>query len=144
MEPVPNDVISNTTRERAESAKAFIEQKYSRIKQEDQKKRLEWEQINRRMDDMNLSMTEQELIKQEIFHQEANLMRRRRQKISVKDFESISIIGKGAYGEVRLCRVKETGEIVAMKKMKKTEMKNKNQVKHVKAERDILAKANNP
>ena len=30
-----------------------------------------------------------------------------------------------------------------MKKMKKSEMKCKNQVKHIKAERDILAKANN-
>jgi serine/threonine kinase 38 len=35
-------------------------------------------------------------------------------------------------------------EVVAVKKMKKSEMIYKNQVAHVRAERDILAKAQNP
>lgn len=55
----------------------------------------------------------------------------------------MSIIGRGAFGEVRICRFKETGEVVAMKKMKKSEMLYKNQVSHVKAERDVLIKAKN-
>jgi serine/threonine protein kinase len=49
----------------------------------------------------------------------------RRQKTSVLDYEPIAIIGRGAFGEVRVCREKETGEIVAVKKMKKAEMLNK-------------------
>ena len=96
------------------------------------------------MQGMNLSTTEQELIKQEILHKEAEHLRKRRQKLTVRDFDSITIIGKGAYGEVRLCRHRATGEVVAMKKMKKVEMLNKNQAQHIKAERDVLAKANNP
>jgi serine/threonine kinase 38 len=44
----------------------------------------------------------------------------------VKDFEPLSIIGRGAFGEVRICRYKETGEVVAMKRMKKQEMLYKN------------------
>jgi serine/threonine kinase 38 len=44
----------------------------------------------------------------------------------VKDFDPLSIIGRGAFGEVRICRYKETGEVVAMKKMKKSEMLYKN------------------
>lgn len=55
----------------------------------------------------------------------------------------LPIIGRGAFGEVRICRHKETKEIVAMKKMKKNEMDQKNQVEHVKAERDVLVKAKN-
>jgi serine/threonine kinase 38 len=50
----------------------------------------------------------------------------RRKKITIKDFEPLSIIGRGAFGEVRICRFKETGEVVAMKKMKKAEMLYKN------------------
>jgi serine/threonine protein kinase len=50
----------------------------------------------------------------------------RRKKITVKDFEPLSIIGRGAFGEVRICKYKETGEVVAMKKMKKSEMLYKN------------------
>lgn len=64
--------------------------------------------------------------------------------MTVKDFELLSIIGRGAFGEVRICKVRETGEVVAMKKMKKQEMLYKNQVGHVRAERDILVKAKNP
>lgn len=45
---------------------------------------------------------------------------------------------------MRICRFKETGEVVAMKKMKKSEMLYKNQVSHVRAERDVLIKAKNP
>lgn len=58
-----------------------------------------------------------------------------------EDFEPLTIIGRGAFGEVRLCRFKETGELVAIKKMKKEEMINKNQVNHVKAEKSILQQA---
>lgn len=46
----------------------------------------------------------------------------RRSKLSAKHFESLKVIGKGAFGEVRLCRLKETGETFAIKKMKKHEM----------------------
>ena len=90
---------------------------------------------------MSLSTIDQELIKQEILRKEAERLRKKRQRLSIHDFTPLAIIGKGAYGEVRLCRFNPTGEIVAMKKMKKSEMKCKNQVKHIKAERDILAKA---
>lgn len=49
-----------------------------------------------------------------------------RAKISVRDFEPLKIIGRGAFGEVRVCRNRNSGEIVAIKKMKKTEMIVKN------------------
>ena len=37
----------------------------------------------------------------------------------------LNVIGKGAFGEVRICRYKETGEVLAMKKMRKNEMLEK-------------------
>lgn len=55
----------------------------------------------------------------------------------------LSIIGRGAFGEVRIVRHKDTKEVFAMKKMKKAEMEQKNQVEHIKAERDVLVKARN-
>ena len=64
--------------------------------------------------------------------------------MSTRDFDPIAIIGRGAFGEVRLCRWKTTGEVVAMKKMNKSEMEKKNQLAHVRAERNILANAQNP
>ena len=58
-------------------------------------------------------------------------MRKNRQKITANDYEPIAIIGRGAFGEVRVCKTKSTGEIVAIKKMKKKEMIFKKQVGHV-------------
>jgi serine/threonine kinase 38 len=60
------------------------------------------------MDKMQLSPTEKELIKQEIQHKEAELFRLSRAKITVKDFDPLKIIGRGAFGEVRVCRNKKT------------------------------------
>ncbi|CAD8128771.1 unnamed protein product [Paramecium sonneborni] len=45
-----------------------------------------------------------------------------------KDFEPIGIIGRGAFGEVRLCKNKLSNDIVAVKKMKNSEMAYKKQV----------------
>jgi serine/threonine kinase 38 len=46
--------------------------------------------------------------------------------LSIKNFKSKAIIGRGAFGEVRLCRWEKTNKLVAVKKMKKTEMVFKN------------------
>ncbi|KAH7673716.1 Non-specific serine/threonine protein kinase protein [Dioscorea alata] len=54
-------------------------------------------------------------------------------------FELLTIIGRGAFGEVRLCREKTTRHVYAMKKLKKSDMLSRGQVEHVKAERDLLA-----
>jgi len=59
--------------------------------------------------------------------------------MGVDDFEMLTIIGRGAFGEVRLCREKTTGNVYAMKKLKKAEMLRRGQVEHVKAERNLLA-----
>lgn len=68
---------------------------------------------------MRLSDQEKELIKQEILHKESENYRLQRTKISVKDFIPLKIIGRGAFGEVRVCRNRKTNEVVAIKKMKK-------------------------
>lgn len=65
----------------------------------------------------------------------------RRSKISIRDFEPLKIIGRGAYGEVRLCKCIATGELVAIKKMKKKDIIKKNEIEHLRAERSVLSKS---
>ena len=95
------------------------------------------------MQEMNLPDSEASKIKSEILHKESESLRKKRQKISIFDFEPIKIIGKGAFGEVRVCRHIPTDDIIAIKKMRKDEMHKKNQVLHVRAERDVLSEAKN-
>eukprot|EP00826_Nyctotherus_ovalis_P031688 TRINITY_DN2538_c0_g7_i1.p3 TRINITY_DN2538_c0_g7~~TRINITY_DN2538_c0_g7_i1.p3 ORF type:complete len:121 (-),score=30.99 TRINITY_DN2538_c0_g7_i1:1537-1899(-) len=103
------------------------------------------------MAEANLTPEEQEIVRKEIQHREAVISREgyfeqlpRRAKVTIYDFISITIIGKGAFGEVRLVRSKYNNQVLAMKKMKKSEMIAKRQVNHVKAEKEVLAKSRNP
>lgn len=125
-------------------AKAYIERKYQRQIQAEQERKEQWQDINRVLDHMRLPEGQQEEIRQEVLHKEAEQLRSRRRRISIFDFESIAIIGRGAFGEVRVVRHRPTGAVLAMKKMNKTEMVYKNQVQHIRAERDALARADNP
>jgi len=65
-------------------------------------------------------------------------------RYAVNDFKKLKTIGRGAFGEVQVVRMKETGEIYAMKIMNKAEMVKKNQVQHIRAERDLMAQMDNP
>lgn len=58
--------------------------------------------------------------------------------LSIKDFEMIKPISKGAFGSVHLAKKKATGEYFAIKALKKADMIAKNQVTNVKAERAIM------
>ena len=57
---------------------------------------------------------------------------------SIKDFEIIKPISKGAFGSVYLSKKKTTGDYFAVKVLKKSDMVAKNQVTNVKAERAIM------
>jgi serine/threonine-protein kinase RIM15 len=57
---------------------------------------------------------------------------------SIKDFDVIKPISKGAFGSVYLTKKKSTGDYYAIKVLKKADMIVKNQVTNVRAERAIL------
>ncbi|KAN0035417.1 hypothetical protein ACTA71_004686 [Dictyostelium dimigraforme] len=63
---------------------------------------------------------------------------------TISDFEFIKPITKGGYGKVFLAKKIRTGDIYAIKRLKKSDMIKKNQLDHVKVERNILAYTSNP
>jgi len=91
------------------------------------------------MQALGLSQTQQENVKRDITHSEAAQLRQERKKITIFDFKSIRVIGKGAFGEVRLCKWNKSNEPVAVKKLKKSEMIFKNKVMQSREERNVLA-----
>ncbi|KAJ1814802.1 Serine/threonine-protein kinase [Coemansia sp. RSA 2598] len=78
---------------------------------------------------------------QNLGSKEGGFMRLRRTKLSVNDFNTVKVIGRGAFGEVRLVQKRDTGKIFAMKILRKNEMIKKDQLAHVRAERDVLAES---
>jgi len=57
---------------------------------------------------------------------------------TIKDFDVIKPISKGAFGSVYLAKKRTTGDYYAIKVLKKSDMVAKNQVTNVKAERMIM------
>lgn len=100
-------------------------------------------QLERQM----IGMTEdkKQQLRRHLEHEEMLIQKESRKQITTADFESLSVIGRGAFGEVRLVRSKpkrdEPVQIFALKSMKKEMMILKNQVGHVRAEREALSKA---
>merc|ERR1719427_2508772 len=83
--------------------------------------------------------------KKQMMLQRAKEKRRKlKKKVTVEHFQTVKIIGRGAFGEVRVVKKKDDQEVYAMKTMLKKEMIDKNQVAHIKAERDLLSAADNP
>ena len=92
------------------------------------------------MKERNLPDKEQNTLLEELAKKETEFIRFRRLRLTQNEFESIKLIGRGAFGEVRLVKMKGSGDFLAMKKLKKSEILKKEQVYHVRAERDILAR----
>ncbi|KAJ2705571.1 Serine/threonine-protein kinase Sgk2 [Coemansia sp. IMI 203386] len=61
------------------------------------------------------------------------------QKVSLDDFQLLSIIGKGSYGKVMLARYKDTGKVMAIKVISKSKLRGRpNEIRRVMSERKVL------
>lgn len=56
------------------------------------------------------------------------------------DFELLAMIGKGEFGEVRVCRGKIMGNVNTMKNLRSHRCSDEVRLRHVIAEKDLLAK----
>ena len=132
--------ISQRTYDKVKVAKKYIERRYNL----QTAKNLEWNEIISRIDSLNICDKEKQKIKKEIYKQEVIKFRKAREKQSIRDYESIAIIGRGAFGEVHVCREKKTDKIYAIKKIKKDVLVLKNQIIHVLNEQILMSRAKSP
>ncbi|GAV90096.1 Pkinase domain-containing protein/Pkinase_C domain-containing protein [Cephalotus follicularis] len=132
-------VSSPVTKQKAAAAKQFIENHYKNYLQGLQDRKERRRALQMKAQEAQVSNEEQEEMLRNLERRETEYMRLQRRKVGIDDFEQLTVIGKGAFGEVRLCRAKVTGEIYAMKKLKKSEMLSRGQVEHVRSERNLLA-----
>lgn len=100
-------------------------------------------QLEREMAKVGLSEDAQCQMRRMLHQKESNYIRLKRAKMEKSLFCKINTLGIGAFGEVTLVRKKDVGHLYAMKTLRKSDVLKRNQVAHVKAERDILAEADN-
>jgi protein-serine/threonine kinase len=101
-------------------------------------------EMEQRFADPNQSQARREQTWSNAGKQEGKYLRFLRTRDSPDAYQTLKIIGKGAFGEVKLVQKKQDGKVYAMKSLIKTEMFKKDQLAHVRAERDILAESDSP
>ncbi|KAA6369548.1 MAG: putative Serine/threonine-protein kinase CBK1 [Streblomastix strix] len=135
---------NSETFEKVEATKSYLDSHYSNLMREVEERRERRRVLQEKLSEAGLTPEQQRNYMEELGRQESQALRQRRQQLKLNDFEMLTVIGRGAFGEVRVVRKKDTGEIYAMKKLKKSEMVKMGQVQHVKAERNLMAAASCP
>ncbi|XP_038694210.1 serine/threonine-protein kinase tricornered-like isoform X2 [Tripterygium wilfordii] len=133
------EALSNITKQKVAATKQYIENHYKEQMKNLQERRERRTVLEKKLADADVSEEDQNNLFKFLEKKETEYMRLQRHKMGVDDFELLTMIGKGAFGEVRVCREKTTDHVYAMKKLKKSEMLRRGQVEHVKAERNLLA-----
>ena len=132
--------ISQRTFDKVKVTKQYIEHKYNL----QTAKNLEWNEIINRINSLQICEKEKQKIKKELYKQEMIKSRKSREKQSIQDYESIAIIGRGAFGEVHVCREKKTEKIYSIKKIKKEILVLKKKIIQILNEQIFLSRAKSP
>ncbi|PRP86726.1 hypothetical protein PROFUN_02875 [Planoprotostelium fungivorum] len=135
--PSPNDV----TRQQVSNCKRFFKEYYQTMGLEIIQRKERQQEFERELSTVadeakRKSMTEAYRRK------ETNILRNKRAKQSLEDFEVIDMIGRGGFGRVFLCRIKATGALVALKKIKKSVILERNKLESLLTEREVLTLLN--
>jgi len=134
--------LSKHTLEKASKAKLQLEAYYKGLLEQHEERKERRHRLEETLTRcVTLSEEERDERRKEHCAKETEFLRLKRSKLGAADFEAIKVIGKGAFGEVRLVQKVDTGHIYAMKVLRKSEMVSKEQVGHVRAERDALVEA---
>ncbi|KOC68941.1 Serine/threonine-protein kinase LATS1 [Habropoda laboriosa] len=123
--------------------KFFMEQHVENVLKSHKQRLYRRLQLETEMAKIGLSAEAQCQMRKMLSQKESNYIRLKRAKMDKSMFTKIKPIGVGAFGEVTLVRKLDTNQFYAMKTLRKADVLNRNQVAHVKAERDILAEADN-
>ncbi|KAL8757481.1 MAG: hypothetical protein Q9184_004197 [Pyrenodesmia sp. 2 TL-2023] len=122
------------------SVEAFFKENITRARE----RNVRAQDLEKQIQDPTLSQEDKNKKVDRMMKQEAQYIRFLRTKESPANFSTVKIIGKGAFGEVKLVQRKTDSKIYALKSLVKTEMFKKDQLAHVRAERDILAESDSP
>ncbi|KAJ7283000.1 kinase-like protein [Mycena rebaudengoi] len=140
--PPPKPITpSLATLEKAVSARIYFENLYFGLFRHPPSREQRRVAMERDMAEMQLSQFQKENLRARWRQNETDYLRDSRRRIDVTAFRKLKTIGHGAFGVVSLVKEQTTGQLYAMKQLRKTDMLRKGQEGHVRAERDILKSA---
>ncbi len=135
-----SQLISQKTYNKVTITKNYIERKYNLKTIQN----TEFNEIVNKINQLSIPEDEKEKLKKGIYEKEIQKKRKTQQKQTIYNYESLKIIGRGAFGEVHVCREIKTGKIYAIKKIKKETIELKNQLMHIRNEQLLMSKVKSP
>ncbi|RGB35145.1 kinase-like domain-containing protein [Rhizophagus diaphanus] len=136
--------FSKGTLDRSTAAKLKLEHFYKVTLDQARERNDRRNELEKKLEKEDISDERKNRQLQSLGRKESSFLRLRRTRLGLEDFVTVKVIGKGAFGEVRLVQKADTGKIYAMKTLRKADMFKKDQLAHVKAERDVLAESDSP
>lgn len=138
-------LLSEDTKQRVQAFKHFMKRfrvdLFSQLAARAERR----EEMEEAISENKISAAHAQEMREDLAKRESAYLRRRRSRIKIKDFQLLSLIGRGGYGEVYLCRKLDTKEILVLKRMKKSTFTlNKNELPRVQRERAILSNSSSP
>lgn len=139
--PMDKIALSQHAVDKATKAKVTLENYYSNLIAQHGERKQRLAKLEASLKDEGLTESQRQEKRLQHAQKETEFLRLKRSRLGVEDFDPLKVIGRGAFGEVRLVQKKDTGHVYAMKVLRKADMLEKEQVAHVRAERDVLVEA---
>lgn len=114
--------FSDHTLDKATKAKVTLENYYSNLITQHGERKQRQAKLEASLKDEALSESQRQEKRQQHAQKETEFLRLKRSRLGVEDFEALKVIGRGAFGEVRLVQKKDTGHVYAMKVLRKAEL----------------------
>merc|ERR1719510_2709313 len=133
--------LSGHTIDKATKAKVTLENYYSNLITQHMERKNRLKRLEDSLKDESVSEATKAEKRLQHAVKETEFLRLKRSRLGVEDFVPLKVIGRGAFGEVRLVQKIDTGHVYAMKILRKADMVEKEQLAHVRADRDILVEA---
>jgi serine/threonine protein kinase len=129
---------------KAESLQRYFQQYWHSLVRTYNARRYRQQAVEQYLDKQDWDETKKADYRLQIQKKERQLLRSRRIRITIHDFALLAIVGRGGFGEVYLCQKRDTGEVLALKKLSKKHFIKKNNVWKLKRERDVMIKSHSP
>ena len=126
-----SSIFSTHTLDKATKAKVVLENYYANLIHQHIERRARLERLEESMREEGLSEEQKIERRMQRAQKETEFLRLKRSRLGVEDFTPLKVIGRGAFGEVRLVQKRDTGHVYAMKILRKADMLEKEQVKGI-------------
>jgi len=136
-EPSQQATLSDQTRQQVSNCKRFFKEYYQTASLEIMHRKERLAELEKELATVTDEIKRKSLVEAHR-QRETNILRSKRAKQSLDDFDIIDMIGRGGFGKVFLCSMKEDGALVALKKIKKAVILERNKLESLMTEREVL------